>query len=207
MGMEVLEKLFGGAAKVKIIKLFIFNRESPFDTGSICERARVSKDVARRECSNLEKMKLIRSKSFFKNIRRKIRGKRVWVKKRLNGWILNPDFQYIEPLENFLSATNPFKNSAAVSKISRAGKIQLLLISGIFIKNPGSRVDMLIVGDNLRKSSLENVIKIIESEMGREIKYAIFDTKDFNYRLNMFDKLTRDILDYPHQKIINKLNI
>ena len=48
-------------------------------------------------------------------------------------------------------------------------------------------------------------MKIIESEIGKELRYAYFSTEDFQYRLSMCDKLTRDILDYPHKKILNKL--
>jgi hypothetical protein len=54
---------------------------------------------------------------------------------------------------------------------------------------------------------LDNIIKSIEAEMGHEIRYAVFETKEFTYRLGMFDKLIRDILDYPHEKIINRLNV
>jgi len=204
MATETLEKLFGGAGKVKLIKLFIFNPESAFDLKDVSERAKVSKEMARRECNGLLKMKLIKTKSFFKSIKSK---KKPAVKKRVGGWALNRDFRYLEPLEEFLGAVNPFKDNKIVSRISRAGKIQLLLLTGIFIKNPESRIDLLIVGDSMKKNVLENAIKTIESEIGREIKYALFDTKTFQYRYYMFDKLVRDILDYPHRKIINKLNL
>ncbi len=213
MATDILEKLFGGAAKVKIIKLFLFNPELMLDLKDVAERAKISKNTAKRECNNLEKMKLIRPRSyfkpFFKNIKRRAGGKakRIMIKKRVNGWILNRDFDFLEPLEDFLSAINPFKNNRIVSRISRAGKIQLLLIAGIFIKNPESRIDLLVVGDNMKKGILENAIRTIESEIGRQIRYVIFDTKDFQYRYYMFDRLIRDILDYPHQKIINKLNL
>lgn len=207
MGMEILEKLFGSSAKVKILKLFLYNKETPYDTSDIIERAKVSKNSARSECSLLERIKFIKSRSYFKNIKRKVNGKKVVVKKRTNGWMLNADFPYIEPLEVFFSAVNPFKNGAIISKIGRTGKIKLMLISGIFIKEPNSRVDLMVVGDGLKRSQLENIIKTIESEMGREIRYALFETKDFQYRYYMFDKLIRDVLDYPHQKIINKLDL
>ena len=64
-----------------------------------------------------------------------------------------------------------------------------------------------MVGDNLKQSRLDNIVKTIESEMGKEIRYATFETSEFNYRYSMFDKLIRDILDFPHEKIINKLNL
>ena len=41
----------------------------------------------------------------------------------------------------------------------------------------------------------------MEAEIGSELVYAIFDTKEFTYRLNMYDKLVRDILDFPHEVI------
>jgi hypothetical protein len=37
---------------------------------------------------------------------------------------------------------------------------------------------------------------------GAELTYAVFDTKEFLYRLNMYDKLIRDILDYPHEVVL-----
>ncbi|GAG51475.1 unnamed protein product [marine sediment metagenome] len=30
----------------------------------------------------------------------------------------------------------------------------------------------------------------------------MFDTKEFFYRLNMYDKLIRDILDFPHEVVL-----
>ena len=54
----------------------------------------------------------------------------------------------------------------------------------------------------MKKNVLENAIKTIESEIGREIRYAFFDTKTFQYRYYMFDKLLRDILDFPHEVVL-----
>jgi len=58
---------------------------------------------------------------------------------------------------------------------------------------------LLVVGDKLRKAGIEEGVRKLEAEIGTEIVYAIFDTKEFIYRLNMYDKLVRDILDYPHE--------
>ena len=81
-----------------------------------------------------------------------------------------------------------------------------IVIAGVFIQEPESRVDMLIVGDGVKKTALENTIKLLESELGKELKYAYFTTQDFQYRLSMFDKLIRDVLDYPHKKVLNRLS-
>lgn len=205
--MDILEKLFGGAAKVKIIKLFLFNPESAFDNPQTAERAKVSTKVARKEIDTLEKIGFLKQKSYLKDIKRqKDRTIKIF-RKRVNGWTLDPKFQYIEAIKAFLSNINPFKHSDIVEKISRAGKIQLLIISGIFIKDPDSRVDLFVVGDNLKQGQLDNIVRTIESEIGKEIRYAVFETSEFKYRYSMFDKLIQDILEFPHEKIINKLGL
>jgi len=63
------------------------------------------------------------------------------------------------------------------------------------------------VGDNLKRGAIDSVVRGIEAELGKEIIYSVFETDDFKYRLSMFDKLIRDILDFPHQKIVDRLNI
>ncbi|MEK7669346.1 MAG: hypothetical protein AAB350_02030 [Patescibacteria group bacterium] len=205
--MDILEKLFGGSAKVKIINLYLFNPETSFDSSQVSERAKVSKSIARREIANLFKIGFIRPKSYIKEVRRQKNRTIGTFRKRTNGWTLDQKFPYIEAIKSFVSNINPFKHKDIINKISKAGKIQLLIVSGIFIKDPDSRADLLVVGDNLKLGQLDNIIKTIESEIGKEIRYAVFETSEFNYRHSMFDKLIRDILDYPHEKIINKLDL
>ncbi len=205
--MDILEKIFGSSAKVKIIKLFLFNPDVAYDIFQISDRTKVSESQVRKEVNALEKIEFLRQRSFIKEIRKQKNRTIVTSKKRTNGWTLDMKFPYLEALEAFLSNINPFKHKDIIEKISRAGKIQLLIISGIFIKEPDSRVDLLVVGDNIKQGMLEGIIKTIESEIGKEIRYAVFETAEFNYRYSMFDKLIRDILDYPHEKIINKLGL
>lgn len=205
--MDILEKLFGSAAKVKIIKLFLFNPESAFDSSETAERAKVSRVVTRKEIDNLEKIGFLKQKFYTKEVKRQKNRTIQIFRKRVNGWTLDNKFPYIEAIKAFLSNINPFKHREIVDRISRAGKIQLLIISGIFIKDPDSRADLLVVGDNMKQNQLDHIIKTIESEIGMEIRYAVFETPEFNYRYSIFDKFIRDILDYPHEKIINKLNL
>jgi hypothetical protein len=205
--MDVLEKLFGSAAKVKIIKLFLFNPESAFDVAGAADRSKTSQEIARKEINNLLEINFIKPRVYTKEVKRQKNRSMQIIRRRVNGWTLDQRFPYIEDIKSFLSNINPFKHKDIVDKISRAGKIQLLIVSGIFIKNPDSRADLLVVGDNLKQGQLDNIMKTIESEIGKEIRYAVFETSEFNYRNSMFDKLIKDILDYPHEKIINKLGL
>ena len=58
----------------------------------------------------------------------------------------------------------------------------------------------------MKKNTLSSVIKSIEAELGKELTYAYFETQDYQYRLSMYDKLIRDVLDYPHQVLLDKIS-
>jgi hypothetical protein len=205
--IEILEKIFGSAAKVKIMRLFLFNPEASFDTGQIAERAKVTSSVTRHEVHNLVKIGLIKKRSFFKEVVIRRGSKKKVYHRRASGWTLNEYFEYLVPLRNLLEHVSVKRNRSIVRKLSRIGTLKLVIMSGFFIHNTDSRVDLLIVADNIRKVTLENIIKTIESELGREITYSAFETEDFKYRLGIYDKLVRDILDYQHEKILDKIGL
>ncbi len=192
--MEELSKLFGSEAKVKIMRLFLFNPETVFDTSEIGERAKVEAPKVRREINNLEKMGLVK---------RRVSNK----KKSGHGFVLETQFPYLVQLQNFLINIEPLQPKEIIKKVSKLGSMKLIIIAGVFLQEPESRADLLIVGDSVKKASLENLIKTLEAEIGKELRYAYFTTEDFKYRMSMFDKLIRDILDYPHKTILNKTGL
>lgn len=181
--MEILAKILGNPARVKIMRLFLLNRSKAFVTKDIAKRSRVNADLVRRE------LKLLSSVNF--------------VKKRGSGgeWVFNPLFKYRKEFEDLLVRADTLNTQSILDSFKKAGRIKLVIISGVFIKNDDSRVDILIVGDKLKKSKIEEGMRKIEAEVGAELVYAVFETKEFLYRLNMYDKLVRDILDYPHEVV------
>lgn len=204
--MDTLTKLFGSAAKVKVMKLFVFNGDDTFDIAEIAERSKESVGKVRREVSLFEKAGLIKRKVFYKTIRRGRRGAKP-LKKKTNGYTLDSKFEFLPALHAFLVNVNEFGPKALSSRFARAGNIKLIIVAGVFTQDPDSRVDLLVVGDGIKKNVLENSIRNVEADMGKEIRYAYFETKDFLYRLGVYDKLIRDILDFKHKKVLNKLGI
>ncbi|MEA2112597.1 MAG: hypothetical protein U9P50_01320 [Patescibacteria group bacterium] len=201
--METLAKLFGSVARVKIMKLFLLNPEQAFDNIEISSRTKIIATTSRKELSLLSKIKFIKKKSFFKEVGDKSKTG----KKRKDGWILNKDFLFLAPLQNLLIESGSLKSKEVADRLKNVGNLKLLIVAGVFIQDLNSRADILIVGDNLNEVSLERSMRILESEVGRELRYVVFETSDFKYRLGIYDKLLRDILDYSHKKIINKIGI
>lgn len=213
--MEIIAKLFGSAGKVKIMRLFLFNPNVSYDLEDISLRTKVKGREVRRELDTLEKMGLIKSRQYskeeagFKTIkkgRKKIR-KKIVKKFKVSGWMLDETFPYMIALKNLLVNVTLPDHDEVAKRFANTGRIKLLIVSGLFIQDWDSRVDLLIVGEALKQGQVESVVRNLEAEIGRELRYSAFETSDFYYRLGIFDKLIRDIIDFPHIKIIDKLGI
>lgn len=189
------------------MRLFLFNREQAFDLEDAVLKTKSDIREVRREISGLEKIKLIKRRIFFKDVKKEIGKKTEIIKKKTSGWILNNTFPYLIELQGLLINAQLIRHGDILKRLSNVGKLKVVIVSGVFIQDLDSRVDILIVGDNLRKFALENAVKTIESEIGREINYTAFETSDFLYRLGICDKLIRDILDYKHEKVLDRIGI
>ncbi|MBI2109539.1 MAG: hypothetical protein HYT93_05255 [Parcubacteria group bacterium] len=210
--MDTLSKLFGSAAYVKIMRLFLFNPTQSFETKDVKSRAQVSQTTARREVSYIHNLGLIKRKNFVKESTKKTkRGIKV-LKRKVRGWTLNEAFPHIEPLRHILLSSESFHKESVAERFKNIGSLKLLIISGVFVNelertNTRGRVDVLLVGDRLKQRPINTALKTLESEVGRDLQYAVMKTKDFLYRRSMYDKFVRDILDYPHEILVDKLGV
>lgn len=193
--MKKLEGLFGSVAKIRLLRLFIFNTGEVYSTRQAARKVQAELGSVRKAINSLAKIKLLRPRPTVE------RGRRV------GGWIVNQNFAHLQALKIFLLSTTALSNFEIVSRISKAGKLKIAVLAGIFIDEPESRVDMLIVGDKFKQHSLDKAMRSIESDLGREIQYVLLNTEDFRYRLGMGDKLLRDIFDYTHKIILDKTGI
>ena len=205
--MDVLGKLFGSESKVRIMRLFLFNPEMSFDLESIAARAKATLSVARHEVAALRKGRFIKGRAFIKRPSRTDGAKGNGMRKKAGGWVLNPVFPYLRQLRALLIDSGLIKGDELVRKLSGAGRLKLLITAGLFNQNDDSRVDVLLVADHLRRGTLQNAMRGIEAEIGKELRYAAFETSEFRYRLSMYDKLVRDILDYPHKTVLDKIGL
>ncbi len=203
--MKTLGLLFGSESRLKIMRLFLFNPEVSFDIESISQKTKVNSKNTKKEILVLEKADLIKKRSFYKIIKKKKMGKTVEVKKRTKGYCLNNNFSHMSPLRQLLMSTKTLEDEKIVRSLGKAGKLKLITVAGVFIQDKDSRLDMLIVGSNVNKTALSSAIKKIEAELGSDLIYAYFEAPDFEYRLSMNDKLVRDVLDYPHKVLLDRI--
>ncbi|MDQ5889958.1 MAG: hypothetical protein QG609_451 [Patescibacteria group bacterium] len=195
--MDILEKLFNSRYRAKLLRLFVFNPEDYFKKLEICKRSKIPVSNLRKELNTLLAVKLIKEKNVI--------VKSAAGRKRVKAWQLDPMFPLTANIRALLNADFLRQRADMAKRFKNCGKVKLLVVSGVFISDEDRRLDLLLVGDKLKKNNIDNIIKTIEADVGREITYAILDSDEFLYRNGTSDKFIRDIFDYPHERIIDKL--
>lgn len=186
--MEPLTKLFGSPARLKMLRLFVFNQESSYTPLEVTKRTKLSKEATKSDLVELCASGLLRKKGVRAAARYQV----------------NPHFEYLAPLTVFIRDTTSVRPRVMITALRKAGALQLVALSGFFTGVLESQVDLLVVGDNLEERVLAQAVRSLEAELGREIRYASFTTPDFRYRLGVYDRLFRDVFDYPHRLLIDK---
>jgi hypothetical protein len=187
---ETLENLFGSREKMRIIRFFLLNPEQEYSLKEIAGRNMLNAKKGKIELDNLVRIKFI--------IKRIRKGKIFY--------ILNQDFIFYPELKNLISKDNIYPQSGSLSRIKNVGNIKLAAISGAFINYHKSKADMIIVGDDISRGRLRNLMKALEAEIGKEIDFVLMNNEEFKYRLNMLDKFILDFLEGPHEEVINKIS-
>lgn len=190
--MDYLEKIFGGAPRVKLMRLFLFNETTAFLPNEVFARTKIEATRARKELAFLLKAGMVKKAT-------RSNGKIVWS--------INEKFPYLVEFQRLLLQTSLITPQSIIKKLSKIGKLKLVVLSGLFKEQADSRLDILIVADNAKKASTDSIMSNIEAEVGKEIRFAVLNSTDLKYRLGVGDRLVRDVLDYPHEVVLDKLNL
>lgn len=189
--MDPLARLFGSSARLKLLRLFVFNEEQAFPSAEVAFRTKTPKESVRRELAVLLAAGVIRKK----------------VAKQGTAYAASRKFPHFEALQAFLRASTNISDADTVQALRRGGNLRLVALSGLFTGAVETKVDILIVGDKLEDRQLEAAVHGLEAELGRELSFAAFTTEDFRYRVGVYDRLIRDVFDYPHRTILDKIGM
>lgn len=189
--MEMLGKIFGSGARLKTLRLFAFNQDTSFTLAEVAERTKLAKDAARHEVADLLSAGFLRKKGATTRARYQI----------------NPRFEHLAALDTFIRETTNVRKENILRALRRAGTLQLVALTGLFTGIIEPQIDLLVVGDRIEERVLSHAVRSLEAELGREIRYASFATADFRYRRGVYDRLLRDVFDYPHRILIDKIGL
>jgi hypothetical protein len=189
--MESLAPIFGSLARIKLLRLFIFNRADTFKIEQIIERAKLTPVEARDELESLGKAGLVRRIGTGSAVQYRV----------------NQHYEHLEALGAFIRSTTIISPRDIVARLKKAGTLQIVVLAGVFTGSGESTADLLVVGDKLSERTLARAVHGIEAELGREIGYVSLSTEEFSYRQGVYDRLLRDIFDYPHQVLLDRVGL
>ncbi|MCU0678488.1 MAG: hypothetical protein MUF19_02800 [Candidatus Pacebacteria bacterium] len=198
---DPLSILFGSTARVKLLRFFLFNPSREFTFDDISRRARLPRRTARTELTALEKAGVIVKRNMFVAIDGKTK------KMKVLGYTLNKDFGELAALQTFLFETAPIDGKNLLTRLRKAGTIDFLAVAGVFVRDFEQSLDVLISMKKISQSKIETAIRALEADIGMEIRFALMASDDLRYRVGMNDKLTRDLFDYKHIIIVDRIGI
>ncbi len=198
---DPLTILFGSQARVKLLRFFLFNPSKEFTFDEISKRARLVRRTARTEMNALERAEVIKKKQIL------IQNEGSEKKVKAVGYSLNRNFINLQSLQTFLFETAPINGKTVMTHLRKAGTMDFVVVAGIFVRDFDQRLDILLAMKKYSPTKVETAIRSLESELGVEIRYSAFESEDLKYRIGMYDKLTRDVFDYPHLILTDKIGI
>lgn len=188
-----LEFLFGSRIRWRLIKFFMLNEKISLNTNEVLKRnkfeTKTNKDEARKILDQLVNAKFLYSRT---------------IKKR-KAFFVNSKYSFHDELKWLVVRSNIYPQCEQLNRVKSLGDVKLGLVSGIFINNKKSKTDLLLVVDGLSRAKLKHLIDELEAEMGQEINYSLMNLEEFRYRIKMFDKFILEILEQPHEIIVNEV--
>lgn len=183
----MLKRLFTSQARVKLLTIFLLNPEKEYFIRELTRKLDEQINSVRRELDNLKKIGLLRSR----------------MKNRKKYYLVNRNFMLFHELRSIIIKSMNSKENL-VKKIEKFGKLDVLVMSGVFVDKSAS-VDLLAVGE-LDKAKFDDFLNR-ELETKKPIKFSILTREDFLYRLKCNDKFIKDILTDPDNIVaVNRLS-
>ena len=212
----MLEKLFGSNSRVKILKLFLLNPTDKFYIRQLSRDLKLQLNSVRRELDNLEKFGIltsdIKDEEEGEGEKEAVSGQAGLAGRRGSGgqekkyFRANPNFVLFDEIKALIVKAQILYEKDFVRKLNSIGKVKLLVLTGIFVNNPNTLIDILIVG-KINKFKLVKLIRELEVELGKEINFTVFDNQEFKYRRNITDIFLYGILDGRKLVVIDEVGL
>ncbi len=182
---NILEQLFSSKTRVKLLTLFLLNTDKSYFVREITRMLKEQLNSVRRELDKLEGMGLIKSE----------------VVKQKKFYSIDSDFEYLKEFRNFILKAGEVIQGAVGDRMRPITGIKLVVLVGVFCDRKSDETDMLIVG-KVNKNRLVKLIKDIEDELGREVRYSLLEPEEYGFRLNMGDQFLLSVLNNPEKIVL-----
>lgn len=207
-----MEQLFGSKTRVKLLKLFMSNPNRSFYVREITRKVEEQINSVRRELANLLSLGLITSDStnnklyyevdqkyeHYNALRELFTGK-----KSVSAPAVTSEDETVPANDNVEKTAKTQKVTTVDEKVwNKAGNIAGLAYSGAFTRDSQAPVDIMIIGD-VPVSRAEAAVAELEKQEGKELRYAVMELEEWQYRRQINDKFWLQVVDSKNLVIID----
>ena len=118
----------------------------------------------------------------------------------------NLDFILFEEIKALIIKSQILYEKSFINQLQKIGKVKLLILTGIFVNNFNSKIDLLIIG-RVNKIKLFKLIKELENELSKEVNFTLMDTREFKYRKDVTDIFLYNVLEGKKIVVINEVGM
>ncbi len=201
----MLEKLFGSKARVRLLKHFLLNSDQEFYIRQLARDLDLQVNSVRRELNNLEDFGLLSStgNDSTKNDDLSNDSKVSGLQER-KYYRVRTDFILYSEIKSLIIKSQILAGESFIERLKTVGEPQFILLSGLFVNNPSSPTDVLIVA-KIKKEHLLKIINDLEFDLGREINFTVMDEEEFKYRQEVADVFLHSVLNSRKIILLDKI--
>jgi DNA-binding transcriptional ArsR family regulator len=188
----MLEQLFGSRTRVKVLALLLNNSTRSYYVREITRKVGEQINSVRRELANLKAVGLVRSNA---------KNGKIYFQANTKSDIF-PDLKKIFGK----IARDTAVESQLADKLKAIGSISYASLLGYFVQDPGSEVDLFIVG-NIDKAKLKPLVKDLSEEVGHEVNFTVMTPEEYQERRVVFDRFLTEILSATKIVVVDYLGV
>ena len=183
----MLDNLFGSTARAKIIKFFCTNDRKKFYVRELAKLLDLKLNSLSRELIHLERMGLLK----------------VSLDKKRKYYEVDHTFPLYAELHALIVKSIVLLEKVVSRELRAMRGMTVLLLTGIFVRQETS-TDIVIAGTVDRKK-IQHLIAALSGAFHQEIRFTIFSTAEYKYRLAVTDKFLSTVLNSGPIIILNKV--
>ena len=197
----MLEHFFGSKTRLKLLKVFFRSPDRSFYVRELARLIGTQLNAVRREISNLQKLKIIRTATAEGGSADEPGTER---SKYYQVDELSPLFAELRAL---LTKSEVLEEQQLIEEIKhKGGKIKLFLLTGVFTGEKDAVTDIMIVG-KLKPLILSKLIRRYENDLGKTVRYTFMSDEEFKDRRHIGDRFIFSILESKHVFVVNELEL
>ncbi len=183
----MLEQLFGSRTRVKLLRLFLTNPTTSYFVRELTRKIDEQLNSVRRELANLAGLGVLTTND----------------QSDKKYYQLNNKFVLAEELKNLLVKSQLLVEEDLIKRLKAAGKIKLLVLTGLFTGAKQSATDILVAG-KVDHGLVVRAVERYQREVGRELNFTILSVREYKERHNLGDKFLLTIMNGPKLVVLDE---